>query len=75
MKYGFNLLLWTANVDESTFPVLEQIKGWGYDGVELPVFDFNADTFKKVGAKLDELGLGRTEIGRASCRERVCSVV
>jgi D-psicose/D-tagatose/L-ribulose 3-epimerase len=62
MKYGFNLLLWTANVDESTFPVLDQIKRWGYDGVELPVFDFNAANFKKVGAKLDALGLGRTAV-------------
>lgn len=62
MKYGFNLLLWTANVDESTFPTLERIKGWGYDGVELPVFDFNAANFQKVGRKLDELGLGRTAV-------------
>lgn len=62
MKYGFNLLLWTANVSEATFPILEQIKGWGYDGVELPVFDFNAATFQKVGRKLDELGLGRTAV-------------
>jgi D-psicose/D-tagatose/L-ribulose 3-epimerase len=62
MKYGFNLLLWTANVDESTFPQLEKIKAWGYDGVELPVFDFNADRFKQVGKKLDQLGLGRTAV-------------
>lgn len=62
MKYGFNLLLWTANVDESTFPVLEKIKSWGYDGVELPVFDFNAENFQKVGKKLDALGLGRTAV-------------
>ncbi|MCA9080191.1 MAG: sugar phosphate isomerase/epimerase, partial [Planctomycetaceae bacterium] len=62
MKYGMNLLLWTAAVDESHFSLLEQIKGWGYDGVELPVFDMNLETFQKVGAKLDELGLGRTAV-------------
>ncbi len=62
MKYGLNLLLWTAGVDESHFPLLEKIKGWGFDGVELPVFDFNVETFKKVGAKLSELGLESTAV-------------
>jgi D-psicose/D-tagatose/L-ribulose 3-epimerase len=62
MKYGFNLLLWTANVDEASFPLLDKIKGWGYDGVELPVFDFNEANFKKVGQKLDSLNLGRTAV-------------
>ncbi|MFG0334183.1 MAG: sugar phosphate isomerase/epimerase family protein [Maioricimonas sp. JB049] len=62
MKYGMNLLLWTSNVDESLFPLLEQIKGWGYDGVELPVFDFSAANFEKTGAKLQELGLGATAV-------------
>ncbi|MEZ6064794.1 MAG: sugar phosphate isomerase/epimerase family protein [Planctomycetaceae bacterium] len=62
MKYGFNLLLWSANVDEALFPVLENLKSWGYDGVELPVFDFNAANFQNVGKKLDELGLGRTAV-------------
>lgn len=62
MKYGMNLLLWTAAVDESHFPLLEDIKSWGYDGVELPIFDMNPDTFEKVGTKLSELGLGRTAV-------------
>lgn len=62
MKYGMNLLLWTSKVDESHFPLLEQIKEWGFDGVELPVFDMDLDCFKKVGAKLEELGLGATAV-------------
>ncbi|MFV0442940.1 MAG: sugar phosphate isomerase/epimerase family protein [Planctomycetaceae bacterium] len=73
MKYGFNLLLWTANVDAGLFPVLEKIKGWGYDGVELPVFDFNADNFKAVGKKLDELGLGRTAVTVCTSEENPIS--
>lgn len=62
MKYGMNLLLWTSGVDESIYPVLENIKEWGYDGVELPVFDMNIDAFRKIGAKLDSLELGRTAV-------------
>ena len=62
MKYGMNLLLWTAAADESIFPLLEKIKGWGYDGVELPVFDMNVGNFEQVGAKLKQLGLGATAV-------------
>lgn len=62
MKYGMNMLLWTTDVNESHFGLFEQIKNWGYDGVELPIFDMDIDKFKKVGAKLDELGLERTAV-------------
>ncbi|HWL11244.1 MAG TPA: sugar phosphate isomerase/epimerase family protein [Planctomicrobium sp.] len=62
MKYGLNLLLWTSGVDESIFPTLEKIKEWGYDGVELPVFDMQEPAYTKIGKKLDELGLGRTAV-------------
>ncbi len=73
MKYGFNLLLWTANVDESTFPTLEAIKSWGYDGVELPIFDFQAENFSKVGKKLNELGLGATAVTVCTAEENPIS--
>lgn len=62
MKYGMNMLLWTTDVAEPHYPILQQLKTFGYDGVELPVFDFNADRFKQVGKKLDQLGLGRTAV-------------
>lgn len=62
MKYGMNLLLWSSAVNEEHFGVLEDLKSWGYDGVELPVFDMDAATFAKVGQKLDELELGRTAV-------------
>ena len=62
MKYGMNLLLWAADVEPSHDPVLEQIKQIGFDGVEVPVFDFDVPKFERLGAKLDELGLGRTAV-------------
>lgn len=62
MKYGLNLLLWTTDVNESLFPLLEQIKGWGYDGVELPIFEFNQADFEKTGKKLKEIGLQSTAV-------------
>ena len=62
MKYGMNLLLWTSTVDETTIPLLEKIKSWGYDGVELPVFDMQRANYERVGKKLSELGLGATAV-------------
>jgi D-psicose/D-tagatose/L-ribulose 3-epimerase len=40
-KIGMNLLLWGTEINESLFPVLEEIKRAGYDGVEIPIFDTN----------------------------------
>lgn len=62
MKYGLNMLLWTTDVNEAHDPLLENIKGWGYDGVELPVFELDAGKFKSLGNKLSALGLERTAV-------------
>tara|TARA_R110002111_G_scaffold153375_1_gene220091 strand:+ start:21272 stop:22114 length:843 start_codon:yes stop_codon:yes gene_type:complete len=62
MKYGLNMLLWTSDVNESHFGLLEQIKGWGYDGVELPIFEADEKKFSQVGKKLSELGLECTAV-------------
>lgn len=62
MKYGMNMLLWTTDVDESHYGLLEQIKSYGFDGVELPIFDMDMDKFSKLGKKLDEIGMERTAV-------------
>ena len=73
MKYGMNMLLWTSNVDESHFPIIENIKEWGYDGIELPVFEMEEAAFKKIGDKLDELELGRTAVTVCTVEENPIS--
>ncbi|MGE4002975.1 MAG: sugar phosphate isomerase/epimerase family protein [Planctomycetaceae bacterium] len=62
MKYGLNLLLWTTDVNESLYPLFERIKRWGYDGVELPIFDMNRANFAAAGARLKDLGLECTAV-------------
>jgi len=62
MKYGFNLLLWTTDVQESDLATLEKVREIGYDGVELPIFNLDVDNFRKIGEKCDELGLERTAV-------------
>ncbi len=62
MKYGMNMLLWTTDVNESHDVVLEQLKSFGYDGVELPIFDMDVGKFTQLGKKLDNVGLERTAV-------------
>ncbi|WP_296457764.1 sugar phosphate isomerase/epimerase [Rubinisphaera sp.] len=57
-----NLLLWTAGVTEDHFSLLDDIKSWGYDGVELPMFDFDLGMNQKIGEKLKSTGLGATAV-------------
>jgi D-psicose/D-tagatose/L-ribulose 3-epimerase len=57
MKYGINLLLWGAEIGEAHFPLLEKIKSWGFDGVEIPCFGFDEPRYKKLSTKLKDLGL------------------
>lgn len=61
MNYGFNLLLWTAELNDGTLPVLESLKSMGYDGVEVPIFNTELD-YAAWGKRFDDLGLGRTAV-------------
>ena len=61
MKFGMNLLLWTGELNEGLKPVLSSLKGMGYDGVELPLFNVDLD-YAAWGRHLDQLGLERTAV-------------
>ena len=56
-KLGMNLLLWGTEMDESLFPILDQIKNIGYDAVEIPIFDTNETKWKQWKQHLDALEL------------------
>jgi D-psicose/D-tagatose/L-ribulose 3-epimerase len=73
MKYGMNMLLWTSDVTEEHYGTLEKLKGMGYDGVELPIFDLNAEKFATLGGKLDEIGLERTAVTVCTLEENPIS--
>jgi D-psicose/D-tagatose/L-ribulose 3-epimerase len=61
MKFGMNLLLWTGEVSEATLPVMESLKAMGYDGIEIPLFNYGLD-YAALGKRLDDLGLERTAV-------------
>ncbi len=64
MKIGFNMLLWTTNLVEEEFHLLEKIKKVGYDGVEIPVFGGEEEVshFLQIGKALKDNGLECTSI-------------
>jgi D-psicose/D-tagatose/L-ribulose 3-epimerase len=62
MKIGMNLLLWGTEINESLFPVLDEIKDLGFDGVEVPIFNLNPDGWHTWRQKLDSLGLERLAV-------------
>jgi D-psicose/D-tagatose/L-ribulose 3-epimerase len=62
MKIGFNLLLWTAHVQREHWPILEDLKRTGYDGVEIPVFEGEPAHYAELGRHLKQLGLEPTAI-------------
>ena len=62
MKIGMNLLLWTAAAAEEHFGLLGDIRGWGYDSVELPMFSPNSSPWGPLARRLDDLGLARTVV-------------
>ena len=52
-----NLLLWGSEMNESLFPVLEEIKTIGYDAVEIPIFDTDEKKWIQWRKQLDALQL------------------
>jgi D-psicose/D-tagatose/L-ribulose 3-epimerase len=57
VQIGVNTLLWTASFGESNFLVLERIKKWGFDLVEVATFDFEGFPAAKVRNAIRDAGL------------------
>ena len=62
MRTGMNLLLWTGFVTSEHFPLLANLKKTGFDGVELPLFEGDANHYKAVAKELKNLGLSCTTV-------------
>ena len=61
MNFGMNVLMWTDTLDDARLPLLDMVKEYGFDTVELPIFDLGIQAdCAKWGKRCDELGLLRT---------------
>jgi D-psicose/D-tagatose/L-ribulose 3-epimerase len=65
MKFGANMLIWTANFKRENLPLLPEIKRHGFDGVEFPMFQPADFALHDIRRGLEQNGLECT----------VCSVI
>lgn len=62
MKIGMNMFLWTTHVAREHEKLLKDIKSAGYDGVEIPVFDGDAEHYADLSNMLADIGLDCTAV-------------
>ncbi len=62
MKIGMNLLLWTAAADASHLPLIADIRKWGFDGIELPMFSPDCSPWDTIRKHLGDLGMTCTAV-------------
>jgi D-psicose/D-tagatose/L-ribulose 3-epimerase len=63
VKFGFNLLLWTTHVTDAHWPIIEDLKAAGYDGVEVPMFEGPVSHYAALGRRLKDADLAATGVG------------
>ena len=56
------MLLWTNNVTEQHYDLIEKLKITGFDGIELPLGDGDVDHYQKLGKHLANLEMGCTAV-------------
>ena len=61
-KIGFNVLAWTAAVSDDLFPVIDRLKGIGYDGVEFYLGAPDLSSYQRMGQYTSDVGLETTAV-------------
>lgn len=63
MQVGMNLLLWTAHPTlQEHRALIEQLRTWGYDGVEFPIGQCSEAEVRDLASLCNDLGLARTGV-------------
>lgn len=73
MKIGMNMLLWTNHVTETHFPIIDDLKETGYDGVELFLGEGDISHYSKLGTHLADIGMGVTAVAGLAPEENIAS--
>ena len=68
-----NMLLWTNHVTEEHYPIVDQLKKTGYDGIELYMGDGDVAHYTKLGKHFSDLGLGVTTVTGLAPEENISS--
>ena len=57
-----NMLLWTNHVTEKHYPIIDEIKNLGYDGIEIPLGNGDESHYANLGSHLSNLNLEATAV-------------
>jgi D-psicose/D-tagatose/L-ribulose 3-epimerase len=57
VKYGINLLLWSGSFNNDSLPLIKKVADFGFDGVEIPIFDTAQVDIKATKNALKSAGL------------------
>ncbi len=60
MRLGINTMVWTGRFDSSRLALLDRIRAWGYESVELAIFDFDSVDTAALRRALASSGLAAT---------------
>ena len=58
MKHAINTYLWTIHFDDTNLSLIQQIKEWGFDGIEIARFKLDNLPTKKIRRELEKSNLG-----------------
>lgn len=72
-KIGFNVLAWTAAVSDDLFPILDRLKGIGYDGAEFYLGPQESVAYQRVGNYTKDIGLETTAVVTLGANENPVS--
>jgi len=61
-KIGFNLLAWSASVEEDVYPIVDRLKKIGYDGIEFFYGTDEKETYKKFGQHCQSVDMKMTAV-------------
>jgi D-psicose/D-tagatose/L-ribulose 3-epimerase len=56
-KYGINLLLWSGSFNNDALPLIQKVADYGFDGVEIPIFDPDQVDIKATNNALKKAGI------------------
>lgn len=73
MKIGMNMLLWTNHVTEEHYPIIDELKATGYDGIELYMGEADVSHYTLLGNHFADLGLGVTTVTGLAPEENISS--
>jgi D-psicose/D-tagatose/L-ribulose 3-epimerase len=60
IRLGINTMVWSGRFGETEFPLLDKIRGCGYQVVEIPIFDFATVDVPLLGRAVADSGLALT---------------